>query len=58
MAKAKAQPAEQTEQSQPELNEDGLAVGVEISSGDLLQILAAQRLKANGYEATKEDDAS
>jgi hypothetical protein len=58
MAKVKTQQAEQVEQSEVELNEDGLAVGVEISSGDLLQILAAQRLKANGYEATKEDDAS
>lgn len=55
MAKAKAQVVEQAE---VELNEDGLAVGTEISSGDLLQILAAQRLKANSYEEAKEDDAN
>lgn len=41
-----------------ELNEDGLIPGAELSSAELLKVLAEQREKANKYESAKEDDAS
>lgn len=55
MAKAKAKPAEQSEN---DLNEDGLIPGAELSSAELLKVLAEQRAKANKYEPAKEDVAS